>query len=104
MDRLRRTSVAGTWYPAQPAVLANAVDQYAAAADVGAVRRPRALIAPHAGLMYSGPVAAFAYKAARETPFKTIVMVGPSHFVGFRGVSVWPSGEWETPFGPVAVD
>jgi AmmeMemoRadiSam system protein B len=98
-------SVGGSWYPADPVTLGAAVDQYVAAADVDrAWRRPRALIAPHAGLMYSGPVAAFAYKAARDDRYDAIVLVGPSHFVPFRGVSVWGDGRWETPFGPVAVD
>lgn len=67
-------------------------------------RSPRALIAPHAGLMYSGPVAAFAYKMLSGWTYRSIVLVGPSHFVPFRGVSIWPSGHWQTPFGAVAVD
>jgi len=65
---------------------------------------PRAIIAPHAGLMYSGPVAAFAYAAAHRHHYSALVIVGPSHFVPFRGVSIWPDGEWETPLGPVRVD
>jgi AmmeMemoRadiSam system protein B len=54
--------------------------------------------------MYSGPVAAYAYNAARSSRPKSIVLVGPSHFVSFEGVSIWPNGAWETPFGSVAVD
>jgi predicted class III extradiol MEMO1 family dioxygenase len=54
--------------------------------------------------MYSGQVAAFAYKAARETHYAAIVLVGPSHFVPFHGVSIWPTGAWQTPFGDLAVD
>lgn len=96
--------MAGTWYPGRPTRLAEDVDRYVADAEVEPLPHPRALIAPHAGLMYSGPVAAFAYKAARDTQYATIVMVGPSHFVPFRGVSLWPHGTWETPFGSVAID
>ncbi len=105
MARLRRTAVAGTWYPDDPRRLAAAVDGYVAAADVDpAGGPPRALIAPHAGLMYSGPVAAFAYKAAHGVAYGSVVLVGPSHFVPFSGVSLWADGAWETPLGPVRID
>ena len=55
------------------------------------MRMPRALVAPHAGLMYSGPVAAYSYSAARAARPSAIVLVGPSHFVPFDGVSIWPA-------------
>ena len=85
--------------------LAGTVTRYLAAADIDAPpHRPRALIAPHAGLIYSGPVAAYAYRLARETDYRAVILVGPSHFVPFPGVSLWPEGEWTTPFGPVRVD
>ena len=54
--------------------------------------------------MYSGPVAAYAYKAAKGSPYASVVLVGPSHFVPFHGVSIWPAGSWETPFGQVSID
>lgn len=102
---IRRSSVAGRWYPGDPSRLASEVDTYLAQAVVEATPSPiRAIVAPHAGLMYSGPVAAYAYNAARRSRPKSIVLVGPSHFVSFDGVSIWPTGAWETPFGSVAVD
>lgn len=104
VERLRRAAVAGAWYPGESLRLAAAVDHYLAHAVVDPLPAPRAVIAPHAGLMYSGPVAAWAYRAARDRRYATVVMVGPSHFVPFRGVSIWPAGEWETPFGRIAVD
>ena len=105
MADVRPASVAGSWYPAHPHHLAGEVDRYLAHADVEPIPGTvRAIVAPHAGLMYSGPVAAFAYKVARAHDYRTIVMVGPSHFVAFRGVSIWPRGAWETPFGPVVID
>jgi AmmeMemoRadiSam system protein B len=98
-------AVGGSWYSGSAAALAAEVDGYVSAAVVDVpTRRPLALVAPHAGLLYSGPVAAFAYKVARGTPYRAVVMIGPSHFVPFRGVSIWPDGGWETPFGPVRVD
>ena len=98
-------SVAGSWYPNDPVRLREAVDRYLADAAIGELPRPpRALIAPHAGLMYSGPVAGFAYKAIRDVSYDIVVLVGPSHFVPFRGVSLWSEGEWDTPYGPLKVD
>jgi MEMO1 family protein len=100
----RRAAVAGQWYPDAPALLSAHVDRHIGLADVEPLpRRPRAIVAPHAGLMYSGPVAAYSYKVARGHGYSVIVLVGPSHFVPFGGVSLWPAGEWESPFGPVVV-
>src|SRR4030081_821727 len=104
---VRRAAVAGTWYPGDAARLGAAVDRHLGAADrdgadVGGDLV--ALIAPHAGLMYSGPVAAHAYRLLRGRGFGVVVLVGPSHFVGFDGVSLYPSGGFATPFGPVPID
>src|SRR5947207_7445315 len=108
---LRPAAVAGTWYPASADRLAREVDGYVARAETGDVPAPLAIVAPHAGLTYSGPVAAFAYRACLAAaeggvsapPYTAAVLVGPSHFVGFDGVSIWPRGAWQTPFGPVKV-
>jgi predicted class III extradiol MEMO1 family dioxygenase len=103
--RRRWCRFAGSWYPDDPVRLREAVDRYVTEATVDALpRRPRALIAPHAGLMYSGPVAGFSYKVVRDLTYHAVVLVGPSHFVPFRGVSLWSDGAWETPFGPLKVD
>src|SRR5438270_10935317 len=107
MTSLRRAAVAGSWYPGTAAALASAVDGHLERAD----RRASdvagdlvGLIAPHAGLMYSGPVAAHAYRLLRDRAFDVAVLVGPSHFVGFDGVSIVRSGGFETPFGIIAID
>ena len=97
--------MAGSWYSDDPSRLTEEVDRYLdQVALEPAARSPRALIAPHAGLMYSGPVAAFAYALLRAVAYRAIVVVGPSHFVQFRGVSIWSAGAWETPLGAVAVE
>jgi hypothetical protein len=64
-----------------------------------------AVVCPHAGYMYSGSVAAYSYKALKEdrTP-KTIVIIGPNHGGTGPAVSIYPSGEWETPLGSVEID
>lgn len=63
-----------------------------------------ALIAPHAGLVYSGQVAAHAYRLLRERHYAVAVLIGPSHHVAFEGASIWRSGSFETPLGPLRVD
>ena len=64
-----------------------------------------ALFAPHAGLMFSGPVGAYAYKAAAASqPYDVAFIVGPSHFFGFDGVAVWPDGGFDSPLGMATVD
>jgi AmmeMemoRadiSam system protein B len=104
---VRRAAVAGTWYPGQAAPLAAAVDAYLAAADREGARVDgdlAALIAPHAGLIYSGPVAAHAYRLLRGRAFDVAILVGPSHVAGFDGVALYASGAFETPFGAVPID
>lgn len=100
----RPPAVAGSWYPSGKAQLAYAVDTLLAAAVAeGAPRCPRAIVVPHAGLVYSGPVAAYAYRLVGQWRYAAAVLVGPSHFVGFGGVSIWPRGAWQTPLGAVPV-
>lgn len=101
---VRTASVAGSWYPGSREALQRAVDAHlAGATPAGEESCPIALIAPHAGLMYSGPVAAHAYQLVRLCAYDAVVLVGPSHFIGFDGASIWPRGTWLTPFGPVPV-
>jgi AmmeMemoRadiSam system protein B len=108
---IRRPAVAGSWYPRTRSELTDAVDRYLAAARDHAAVTPRpdlaeviGLIAPHAGLMYSGAVAAFAYAQIAADSIDTAIMVGPSHFVAFDGVSIYPRGGFDTPLGVAEVD
>ena len=102
--RTRRAAVAGTWYPAVAGALARDVDAYADAVGLRPGGHVQAIIAPHAGLMFSGPVGAWAYKTAASGAYDVALLVGPSHYVGFDGFSVWPEGAFESPLGPAAVD
>src|SRR5258708_24442994 len=107
MTRIRKAAVAGTWYPGTAPALAAAVDRHLERADRRATEVSgdrAALIAPHAGLMYSGPVAAHAYGLLRGRRFDVAVLVGPSHFAGFDGAAIYPGGGFETPFGVSAID
>lgn len=108
MSGVRRAAVAGTWYPGTASILADAVDRHLAnsARDLDGDLEGNlvALVAPHAGLMYSGPVAAHAYRLLRARTFDVVVLVGPSHFVDFEGVAAPSAMGFETPFGvtPIA--
>lgn len=103
---VRKAAVAGSWYPGSAAALAAAVDGHvAAAADAPAAPRDVvALVAPHAGLMYSGPVAAYSYRLLRGRDVDLMVLVGPSHYVGFDGVAIDRGAGFDTPLGIAAID
>lgn len=101
---LRPAAVAGTWYPGTAGALTREIDAHVAAADVEPGADVQAIIAPHAGLMFSGPVGAHAYKAASQGTYDVAFLVGPSHFTAFDGVSVWPDGAFDSPLGEVPVD
>jgi AmmeMemoRadiSam system protein B len=63
-----------------------------------------AIIAPHAGLMFSGPVGAYAYKTVARGEYDVVVLVGPSHFSAFEGVALYPEGAFDSPLGPARID
>jgi len=104
MTAIRPAAVAGSWYPGSAQALTAAVDRYLADAGHDVAGDLVALIAPHAGLKYSGPVAAHAYRLLRDRRFDVVVLVGPSHFVAFDGVAVVRSGGFETPLGVAPID
>ena len=103
--KIRSAAVAGTFYPIDRAQLASKVRSMLATAEVGTLH-PKALIAPHAGYVYSGPVAASAY--APLTPFagqiKRVVLLGPTHRVAVRGLALPGAEAFETPLGRIDID
>lgn len=105
MTGTRKPAVAGMFYPERPAEL-NAV--IASCLDQGRddPRRPLALIVPHAGLIYSGPVAGAAYRLLRpyRETIKRVVMIGPAHRVAVIGVAAPSVDAFSTPLGEVPLD
>jgi hypothetical protein len=103
-------AVAGTFYPAEPDRLAKLVETLLAGA--AKVPRPDALdpsavvgaLVPHAGLVFSGAVAALSWRLAGEIAPSTIVLAGTDHQAWAAGVGVWTGGPWRTPLGDVSVD
>ncbi len=109
MNTLRPPAVAGHFYSSDSARLRADIATYLAALAKEAPSsyvQPRALIVPHAGYIYSGPVAAAAYVCL--IPFadqvRRVVLIGPSHFVGFEGIAAPSCDGFETPLGSVPLD
>lgn len=98
--RVREPAVAGMFYTADPDELQREVEGYLAQATAGP--QPPGVIVPHAGHIYSGPVAAFSY--ARVQSAKRVVIAGPAHFVPVRGVAAPWAETWRTPLGDVPID
>ena len=104
-SNVRRPAVAGTFYPGSSKELTAVVDKYLADAEKKELQGELvALIAPHAGYVYSGHVAAHAYKQLQEKSINTVVLVGPSHRYMVRGAAVYDSGAFQNPLGVVEVD
>ena len=107
MNDIRLPAVAGTFYPADPAILAQEVEQLLAAVE--APEPPaalKALIVPHAGYIYSGPVAAQAYARLRPQAARItrVVLLGPVHRVAVRGLALPAASTFATPLGKVPLD
>jgi len=109
MHDIRPAAVAGMFYPGAPAALAANVRaclmEAATRARAGAPR-PKALIVPHAGYVYSGPIAATAYArlAALHATIRRVVLLGPAHRVAIRGLALPSARAFATPLGEVEVD
>jgi AmmeMemoRadiSam system protein B len=102
---IRETAVAGSWYPGSTATLGAAVDEHLRAAEAARpLSQVTAIVAPHAGLMYSGTVAAHAYRQLEGSWFDTAVLVGPAHAGGFDGVALWARGGFRSPLGVALID
>jgi hypothetical protein len=103
--KVRPAAVAGRFYPGEAAALAAEVDEMLAAAPATSGPRPKALIVPHAGYVYSGPIAASAYKLLMQHPRPTrVVLIGPAHYVGLRGLALPDATAVATPLGVIDLD
>ena len=102
----RPAAVAGLFYPAAPAELTRQVDRMLADARAAPAPPPKALIAPHAGYVYSGPIAASAYAqlAGCAGRIRRVVLLGPAHRAFVRGLALPGARRFATPLGEVEVD
>lgn len=104
---IRPPAVAGRFYPEPPAQLREEVMRFV---DESTPRegapKPKAIIAPHAGYMYSGPIAGVAYRELQQhrRDWDRILIIGPSHYISFTGIAVPTCDTFATPLGSVPVD
>ena len=105
LQDVRRPAVAGMFYPSDPDELREMVGTFIGNAEQTGPP-PKALIAPHAGFVYSGPIAGTAFRqlAPLRGKITRVVMVGPTHHIPFRGIAVCSSKYFSTPLGNVPVD
>ena len=108
-SQIRRSVIAGTWYPGRKETLRTAVETYFNQVVLDSLSdtlqgEVKSLISPHAGYIYSGQVAAYAYRTVVGKKYDAVIVAGPSHRIAFHGVSVYDGGGYETPLGVVPID
>ena len=102
---VREPAVAGRFYPASAAALRGAVEAFLRDAVPGKAERPIAILAPHAGYIFSGQIAADAWRQAQGEEIDLVVILGTNHTApGFRGVAIDPGGGFRTPLGVAQTD
>jgi MEMO1 family protein len=105
MQSIRPAAVAGMFYPGEPGMLSHDVRAMLASAQLAA-QTPKALIVPHAGYIYSGPIAATGYATLKDIAphIRRVVLLGPAHRVAIRGIALPGVDAFTTPLGTVEVD
>jgi AmmeMemoRadiSam system protein B len=104
-ESVRPAILSGTWYKGTQEALINQVDSFLERVRIRqAVGNPIALISPHAGYDYSGPTAAYGYRAIMGIDFQKVIVIAPSHRVPFSGISIGDFDYFETPLGRIRVD
>ncbi|HVK98549.1 MAG TPA: AmmeMemoRadiSam system protein B [Dongiaceae bacterium] len=106
MSAIREPAVAGLFYPEKPQELQQVINGFLNSAPHSRLTPPKAVVVPHAGYIYSGSTAALAYAALEPhaQAIRRVVLLGPSHRVGFRGIAFCSADSYRTPLGLVPVD
>ena len=105
MKNIRQPAVAGSFYPDNPHTLKAMIESYLRQV-VPVNKAPKAMIVPHAGYIYSGEIAASAYARlqSKRSTTKRVVLLGPSHRVGFTGMALSHADAFNTPLGDIPLD
>lgn len=104
-SKIRPAAVAGMFYPDDPRQLRYVIEKYLSeTVDNG--EPPKAIIVPHAGYVYSGPIAATAYSRLRQVTdrISRVILIGPAHRVYFKGIAIPSCDKFATPLGEVPLD
>ncbi|MCX8179251.1 MAG: AmmeMemoRadiSam system protein B [Candidatus Aenigmarchaeota archaeon] len=104
MAVIRKAAFAGSFYPTEKERLKKMIDNFLKNANTEEIKTAKGFIVPHAGYIYSGQVAAYAYKIIKSLEAKRVILLGPSHFIPFIGSSISTADYWETPLGKVKVE
>jgi AmmeMemoRadiSam system protein B len=100
---VRRLAFSGTWYDRDPSALARDVDAWLSGVTSLPPGRVCALVAPHAGLRYSGRIAAWSYQPLAGLALDAVVLIGPSHYAAFSGCAMLRRGSLATPWAALPV-
>ncbi|NQZ57660.1 MAG: AmmeMemoRadiSam system protein B [Lentisphaeraceae bacterium] len=103
MSSIRKEAVAGSFYPGNKSVLQADIGRMLQDVDYMPVH-PKAMIVPHAGYIYSGPIAASAYAQLKNCHINHVVLIGPSHFIPIVGMALSSDDYFSTPLGNIAVN
>ncbi len=104
-EEIKQPNASGQFYPADPQVLSKTLEGLLSEAKSEEIKGDiLALILPHAGYEFSGRTAASGYNTIKGRDYDTVILLGPSHFVGFKGAALWPKGAFRTPLGEIPVD
>ncbi|RMF92122.1 MAG: AmmeMemoRadiSam system protein B [Candidatus Schekmanbacteria bacterium] len=104
---MRESVLSGSWYPNNKEELRQDINSYLDKAEIHKEKeanKPLCLISPHAGYIYSGQVAAYAYKQILGKDFKRVIIIAPSHRYPLRSCALFDTGAFETPLGLIPVD
>jgi len=102
---IRKAAHAGSFYPANPTDLCQMVQDFCDKAHIeSTVTHPIGLVVPHAGYIFSGQTAAYAYKQLQDKGYERVVVIAPSHRWAFPGASIYDGEAYETPLGTVPID
>lgn len=103
--KVRESAVAGTFYPNDPKKLKTEIElHYSSAEKYFAEKKIFGMVAPHAGYYYSGTTACYSYKSSSEMKYKTIVILSPSHYEYFNGITIFDGDRYKTPLGEIEID
>ena len=103
-DSIKTPNVAGSFYPSDKNMLVKQINNFNQQVPSLKTPKPLIVVAPHAGYVYSGSIAAYAFKAIKPINPTTIIVIAPSHFYPFKGAAIWPRGGFKTPLGIIGVD
>ena len=104
-EEIKEPNVSGRFYPDNPQELSGVIKRFLLEVEPTDIKGDiSVLISPHAGYEYSGRTAAYGYKLIKTRQYKTVLILGPSHHVNFKGAALWPKGAFRTPLGKVSIN